>query len=897
MKTDKPYFKYWGKTDRNDPEKYHLLPYHCLDVAAVAWVWWEQSPVIRKAFCRANGMAAREIKAWTHFFIALHDIGKFDLRFQRKAIEAWRLLMKPTLSTNLNEAESRNYLHGPAGLYWVHTELDKILGTNNQGESEDQETSFDFLWDNETQEEDKRWSAWKPWIEAVAGHHGHVVSTENNSTFPIPRDCPSAYKEHDALARKTWVYALESLFLNPAGLSIIDLPPKPPTTNFIAGFCSVADWLGSANSEKHFEKVVAPSDLMDYFKSRHEDAREVLQVAGLVGKVKSYQGVQNILKEGQKPHQVQTLIDDLPPSKGISIIEAPTGSGKTEAALAYAWQLVSHGLAESITFALPTQATANAMLNRLETVAIKLFESHPNLLLAHGNARFNKAFSTLRGNSGSESLNDEDAWAQCSEWLAQSRKRAFLGQIGVCTIDQVLTSVLPVRHNFIRSFGLGRNILIIDEVHAYDTYMYTLLKAVLKEQKAAGGSVLLLSATLPDCQKNALLETWNINAASVFTAEQAPYPLITQVSDSSREEYQLAAEQMLSDRNIWIDSAITEECIPTQEIIQQAINAANSGAKVALICNLVDVAQQAFQAIRKVSTFPVFLFHSRFTLEDRQQIEKEILTRFGATASHSGGCVLIATQVVEQSLDIDFDWMVTQLCPVDLLFQRLGRLHRHPHKDTYRPAGCRSPRCTVLLPNGLDYGLHELIYANTRVMWRTAEKIDQLKGCPLIFPKAYRNWVEDVYQETAWGNEPEEVEKRYMDFMDHHETVQKFSAQLMLNSVKNMTPLMDDDQRISAVTRDGPMSLTVVPCVTTPSGRRLRDGRCLEKMNEVDKPEAISMNKVSVPNTWISILDKFCETEDGIYWLNMEADADDWHVRLGPWELTYNKQTGMERIK
>lgn len=354
---------------------------------------------------------------------------------------------------------------------------------------------------------------------------------------------------------------------------------------------------------------------------------------------------------------------------------------------------------------------------------------------------------------------------------------------------------------------------------------------------------------------------------------------------------------MPPERKVWIEPVISKECHPTQELAQRAINAAEGGAKVVLICNLVDVAQQTYRDISETSTVPVLLFHSRYTLEDRQEIEKTLLNRFGDSAEHSNGAILISTQVVEQSLDVDFDWMITQLCPADLLFQRLGRLHRHPHKDDLRPAAFRIPHCTILLPDGLDYGLHGLIYANARVMWRTAYKIDRLKGRPLIFPNAYRHWVEEIYHETAWGNEPEEVEERYQKFLDEHQSAQKFAAQLMLNSAKNMTPLLDDDQRLTAVTRDGQMSLTLLPFKQTSNGRILRNNSCWDHLRRVDRFEALAMNKVSVPNSWIAVLDKHCQQEDGIYWLAMDANGDEWHTPLGTWELTYNKNIGLERIK
>ena len=202
-----------------------------------------------------------------------------------------------------------------------------------------------------------------------------------------------------------------------------------------------------------------------------------------------------------------------------------------------------------------------------------------------------------------------------------------------------------------------------------------------------------------------------------------------------------------------------------------------------------------------------------------------------------------------------------------------------------------------MLPEGLDYGTHGLIYANARVMWRTARKIAALKGQPLIFPQAYRDWVEAIYHEEPWGDEPLEVEERYQKFLDEHQCAQKYAAQMMLNSTQNMTPFMDDDQTITAVTRDGQMSLTLVPFLETSKGRILISSVCWEETNRQDRFELLAMNKISVPHSWRYILDQYCQQDDGIYWLKMSTDGDKWETQIGSWTLRYNKITGMERIK
>jgi CRISPR-associated endonuclease/helicase Cas3 len=465
------YFKYWGKADREDPNRYHLLPYHCMDVAAVASVWWEQSKVIRRSFSGLTELDEETLRAWVLFFVALHDYGKFDIRFQRKADQVGQNLYPYTQDDSLPDLNSSKcYDHGPSGLYWFLRDLKRRF----QFDDDLDINALDIFDSSGNPNAD--WQLWRRWLEPVCGHHGFIWREEMVRDWRLPSQVEHRFVSTDSDARRTWLEALERLFLHPCGLNLFDNPPAP--SPLLAGFCSVADWLGSRSDVDNFVFCSEDFSLNEYFYEKmSHDAENVLKMSGIIGKNKPFSGIRNLLPAGASPRGVQQIVDDLPDESGLTIVEAPTGSGKTEMALAYAWRLIGKGLAESIIFALPTQATANKMYDRLEPVAVKLFEANPNLLLAHGNARFNESFITVKQVS-SDSPTEGEAWAQCCQWLSQSRKRAFLGQIGVSTIDQVLISVLPVRHRFIRGFGTGRSVLIVDEVHAYDAYMYGLIQPV-----------------------------------------------------------------------------------------------------------------------------------------------------------------------------------------------------------------------------------------------------------------------------------------------------------------------------------------------------------------------------------------------------------------------------------
>nr|WP_240116329.1 CRISPR-associated helicase/endonuclease Cas3 [Erwinia endophytica] len=860
-------YRYWGKAVRdndNGSVNCHLLPYHCLDVASVAAYWWDHAPALRKQFCR--GYSEQKYRGWLLFFVALHDLGKWDIRFQAKCWSAWTALNPEQAG---GKAAGTKWDHGLGGLYWFKKDFDS---------DDDYDGSLISFNLHPKQQ-------WLFWMEAVAGHHGYIYRHTDTDiaelALPFSQKSPG---EKDKQARLAWVDALAALFLHPADLSLNDDPPD--CSPLLAGFCSVSDWLGSWSTEDTFCYQSEPAPLDEYFSRRYTvDAPAVLQRSGLLGIVNPWRGLAGLLDKGQQPRQLQTLVDDLPQQPGLTIIEAPTGSGKTETALAYAWRLLASGNADSIIFALPTQATANAMLNRLEKLAVRLFK-HPNLILAHGHSRLSSDFAAIK--SRAKNVQDEEAWVQCCEWLSRSNKRAFLGQIGVCTIDQVLISVLPVKHRFIRGFGIGRSILLVDEVHAYDTYMHNLLAEVLRQQYLVGQSALLLSATLPVGLKQRLLATYG-NKNTVPPSVE--YPLVTWQQQEQWRCFDLNAtpQHLPTPFNLNIDRRYLPDMQPDDELLQEMIAAAQSGAQVCFICNLVDVAQQVYQQLCASTELEIILFHSRFTLIDREKKERRTLDYFGASGDRSCGRILVATQVVEQSLDVDFDWLMTQHCPADLLFQRAGRLHRHFRPS--RPQGCQQPVLTVILPPTDDYGNSNYIYTNTRAMWRTQQLLERLDQSPLVFPQAYRDWIDDVYQDDSEDEEPTWVAEG-MERFANQELAKRYNARLVLNQAAQVIPFADDDSHIRAVTRDGEMSLPLIPYVATTSGRQLLNGQIFDSLPEFSMPEELALNRVNVPGSWQRKF-RLEPDQDGVVWLAGTIQQNQWIAEITDCRLVYSEEVGM----
>jgi len=867
---NKAYFKYWGKARKEGEEgsPHHLLPYHCLDVAAVADEWWNTSQALQRLFVESSGLNDVQVKAWLLFFIALHDYGKLDMRFQLKApkvVEAVYADFDPDL-VDIRGTETQKYFHGPFGFSLFYFDFQSVFGWSP---------------------DDERWLLWEQWLAAVAGHHGVIPQHPTQAMLLNDGLADPSIIEHDQIARKSWVIELESLFLNPTGLSLQD---QPPVFNpLVAGFCSVADWLGSNSDDGGFEFQTHEQDLKSYYQQRLNVAAKMLVESGLVAAKKAYDGVAALLPKeiDVVPRQLQLLVDQLPCVQGLTLIEAPTGSGKTETALAYAWRLLDAGLADSIIFALPTQATANAMLKRLEDVAPLLFQHHANLVLAHGKARFNDDFWKIKEHYRANTPQGvEEAKVQCAQWLSSSRKRVFLGQIGVCTIDQVLISVLPVRHKFVRGFGVGKSILIVDEVHAYDSYMYGLLGEVLRQQQLMGGSALLLSATLPYHQRASLAKTWGGDLPEI---ESESYPLVTHINHRSEvTPFTLQNEDLPEKRTVAVEVLAKSALLADDDLVEQMLQAAEQGAQVVFICNLVDVAQATAKRLRQQNRVDVDLFHARYRFCDRQTIEQKVLEKYGKDGPRKQGSILVATQVVEQSLDLDFDWMITQLCPVDLLFQRLGRLHRH---NRPRPAGFEEPRCTVLIPDDDDYGYHGLIYGNTRVLWRTAKMLLDSQGS-IVFPKAYREWIESVYKQDVWGDEPQNVLDSYRKFCDESEASYHVARQLMKSDVEEFS---DTDSNVSMLTRDGEMSLNVLPVIETGKGYTLLDNDALlNDLEEWWKDEALNLNMVSVPFSW-SRKGFLPKPENGLVRLPLTVSEDGWQGEFKGTVIHYSKVYGLEK--
>lgn len=827
-------FLYWGKTG---DDSWHPLIYHSLDTVTVGQRWLNKSPALRRALRTDRHLA------WILFFLFLHDLGKADIRFQAKAPNLLRKLYPAQDLTDLPKIQSREYPHGAAGLQWF---------------DRDRQMTYSDI----------------PhfWMRAVAAHHG---SLQIGSLRNVSRSyAPPLWQQRDQETRQILISLARELFLPDTD----EQWPGEDPPDGLYGFCSVCDWI--ASNETWFPHCPADREPQDYLQSRLEAADRALSACGLVHTRSGRYGMAGLFPS-RPPRGIQKVASSDPEIAAplLAVMEAPTGSGKTEAALSLASQWLAEDRADSILFALPTQATANAMFDRLQKVAPLLFPDAVNVVLAHGKSRFNRGFQSLveRGSSAPP----EDGAAQCSHWLTAGKKRALLGQIGVCTLDQVLLSSLPVRHSFVRSFAISRSVLIVDEVHAYDSYMNGLMDDVLEQHRKAGGCAILLSATLQARRLQELLRNWNGKDPS--PASPAPYPLFSLAT--AEENRFLIPGDPTPERTVHIDVHRGQEALPDESVYDRIITEAAQGQTVAVICNLVDHAQAVAEKLREKAKVPVDLFHARYTFKDRSRIEESVMKNYGPDRRAGQGRILVATQVAEQSLDLDFDFMVSQLCPADILFQRLGRLHRHSALHDGAP-----PRALILTPPEDDFGLHRLIYDNAALLWRTRHLLEGTSS--IRFPQAYREWIEIVYGDSPCDGEPHNISAAHEDWQNRQQG-RNFAAHILSQSALDLS---DTDENTAGLTRDGETSLTVLPYDGRSQNLLDDAGTALDSIRpDPSSHEVVYLQSITVPASWKKYLAKL-ENIDGFHLLPVTTEGEGWSAST-PLALRYSPERGLERVR
>ena len=732
--------RFWGKAQPQQetagPE-WHPLVYHCLDVAAVGNVLLREDVGLRKRLSGFFNWSEDEFVRTAIYLLCIHDVGKFAKKFQAKVPK----FFPDCFSDNL-ERLAVHYDHGAGGLRLFDVCPQAFVGTQPI-------------------------VGWHPLISAVTGHHGSPPIPAFNERITTLRP---DFGTMGIRAAQLFLNRIRELFGIPPNLHADDNEQLRSSSFAIAGLAVLADWIGS--NQRWFPYILPTSDLKEYWIQTQDRAMVAVREAGILP-VKHSREVHYedlVGKKGVIPSPMQSwaMTVDIPKGGALFLIEDETGSGKTEAALVLAHRLMQSGTADRLYIALPTMATANAMFDRMAEAHRLLFapDTKPSVSLLHATREMHKGFlpvkleNALSRDVHSESYDGETtASAACAAWIADDRRRSFLADVGAGTIDQALLSVLPNRHQSIRLLGLMRSVLILDEVHAYDAYMQREIERLLEFQAGLGGSAILLSATLPEKVRERLITaTAKGLGESVETVAhiELGYPLATVCS--AKTQYSTAIDGMSGrQRNLPVRFLRS-----INEAISIVERATCSGHATLYIRNSVDDALDTYNALLDRGLSPI-LFHSRFALCDRLVIEKSVVETFGrnSTPTMRKGQVLVATQVVEQSLDLDFDTLVSDLAPVDLLIQRAGRLWRHQREERIG-----NPELIVVGPQA-DPTAHEdwfssffpraaYVYSDHARLWLTARILEET-GC-IDSPTDLRMLIESVYGECASNTVPEALQ-------------------------------------------------------------------------------------------------------------------------------------------
>lgn len=800
-------FNYWGKTRRGEKEggdDYHLLCWHSLDVAAMGYWMVKRNIYGLAGYFRQLGIAdteqAAQFFAW---LLCWHDIGKFARSFQQ--IYTHPNLNAPTESRKNYEKIS----HATLG-YWLW----------NTWLSEHPE-----LFPRSVLPARKLKRVIAMWMPVTTGHHGRPPQGIRELDNFLSQDKEAAQEFLASIKALFPLIEIPAFWDEDDGIELVQ-----QLSWLISAAVVLADWTGS--SARLFPRIARTMPIETYWQQTQEKAQAALAVFPLSSSVASFSSVNTLFPFIRQPTPLQQKaleveVDQNGPQ--LFILEDVTGAGKTEAALILTHRLMAAGKAQGLFFGLPTMATANAMFDRLAKSWLALYEStsRPSLVLAHSARglmeRFNQSLWT--GDlSGSEEPDEKQG---CAAWFADSNKKALLAEVGVGTLDQAMMAVMPFKHNNLRLLGLSNKILLADEIHAYDAYMSRILESLIENQARNGNTTILLSATLSQQQRDRLVAAF---ARGTKSNVEAPllghddYPWLTLVTAKNVVSQHVATRKEVA-RRVGVSWLYSEtDCI---ERIEQAVR---QGRCVAWIRNSVDDAIRIYRHLLARGMIPaenLSLFHSRFAFYDRQRIETETLKLFGkGESSQRAGRVLIATQVIEQSLDIDMDVMISDLAPVDLLIQRAGRLQRHTRdrNSQLKESGQDerdAPELLVLAPEWSDEPREDwfssamrnsaYVYPDHGRLWLT-QRVLREQGA-IRMPQSARLLIESVYADNVaipdgFAKSGQQQEgKFYCD--------RAFADQMLLNFTPGYSPESSDylPEKLSTRLAEESITLWLAKCL------------------------------------------------------------------------------------
>lgn len=732
----------WGKSS-----PYHPLICHMLDVGCMMEALLKESVFshVSTKLSALFNIDQKEIIDLIVFLTSEHDIGKCHPLFLQKQMDL-PIVQELDADQKLQPGDTRGYRH----------------------------EEFALLWNCNLLKDKFRWGMSPARLlgQIMAAHHQHPKGTD----------------AHDCIDKTEWWNGLQerlteilSETLDPPLVASDSCKHHDVAGTLLLSLVILSDWI--ASNTDFFPPVNQIDNLSEYLERSRDLARKAIEQLGFGHSVlfeditkdfcSIWPGIPRAnLRQLQASCESLVNSEELPP--GLLIIEAPMGEGKTEAALYVALQWMRAAGLDGVYIALPTAATSNQMFGRVKkllndlnyTSSIRLLHSMAWLLdeatptqepvLSDDNSVLKK------GKTDSEIAAD---------WF-RPVKRGLLTPWAVGTVDQAMMAALNVRYGVLRWAGLSGKVLILDEIHAYDAYMITIIERLLNWCGILDIPVILLSATLPSEMRQRLISAYSkVSFKQDYNQEALAYPLLTHLDIQGKLNY-------FKVPGVHVNRKVTIAVHPLLEkwesVAGEAIRMVENGGCLCIIVNTVKDAQVLYQEVKRLapSEIDLKLFHARYKAGRRNKIEEECLRCYDKRSLNPKELnlrpkksILIATQVVEQSLDLDFDVMISAIAPIDLLFQRLGRLHRH--EGRIRSEGLCDPTLHILVPEEqAGFGPTGKVYKP----WILHQTMAALNGRnSLSIPGDIRELIEFVYTTP----EPEKIHPHYQDWEQMIEALEK----------------------------------------------------------------------------------------------------------------------------
>lgn len=735
-----PMAKIWAKTNMRDPSdlSWLALPQHAADTMLTAGYVWDEflAKHVKDLLSEALGgeQSAREI---TMFLAGSHDVGKATPAFEKQARGETGERRLADLASGGFEipstvVKSSTLRHEISG-YWAMMEW---LGANMRSMTKTDASRLAVV---------------------IGGHHG---------VFHLEEDYGETQKRTkiDYYGGSPWTEARQQLIscvsdCVDAKQALAEIDAGKVTQylqSLLTGIVTMSDWIASDswNFRLTSNGLVDPS--LAVSRARHAWTNIDLPTStGVSDRVLSFAEMFD-LPETAKPNAMQSTVRELAVEAEepcLMLIEAPMGSGKTEAALDAARELALKYADNGIAFALPTQATADGILPRVARWASGVIDGDAAIRLMHGRAAMNDDYmAMLTGSVFDETAGDgkngrrdsyDGARLMVNRWFDGS-KQGLLANFVVCTIDQILMAALQAKHFDLRHLGLAGKCVIVDEIHAADSYMEVYLERAVEWLASMGCPVIMLSATLPELRRAKLLMAYQYGASrrtdsglklldfrpKGWPEHRLSYPLVSVASASGSKIATVSEDGDAADAEHDGSKSVSVHhlCLDGRSWIDDLKDRLADGGNAVVIRNTVNRAQESFEELLDDEWFDdceLTLIHARFLPDDRKRNENGLRRKYGREATTENSLrpsksVVVATQVVEQSLDVDFDYMITDVCPMDLLLQRIGRLHRH-ERDS-RPVRVSEPIVAVDGWASGDDGLPKLdpgckaVYGESRLL-------------------------------------------------------------------------------------------------------------------------------------------------------------------------------------